>query len=114
VCLHYKFLCRDQFLETDFMTREGISLKRLEVPRGLGPASRAIPHTSPPLLPTLSNPQPLEVSPQNCNISIMPSLPLPSEMIAEEYSLQFLPPLRTYSKSAFFPPLVLRHLLLLT
>jgi hypothetical protein len=41
--LHYKFLCRDHFLPTDFVTPEGIHLNRLAVPCGLDSASRSIP-----------------------------------------------------------------------
>jgi len=53
---------------------------------------------APPLLPTLSNPQPLAVSPQNSNLPLLPPLPLTSEMTPEENILQVLPPLKTYSK----------------
>jgi len=54
--------------------------------------------SSPPLLPTLSNPQPSAVSPQNSNVPVLPPLPLTSELPPEENNLQVLPPLRTYSK----------------
>jgi hypothetical protein len=53
--------------------------------------------SSPTLLPTLSDPQPSEVSPQNNNLSVLPPLLLPSEFTPEENSLQFLAPLRTHS-----------------
>jgi len=96
--LHYKFLCHDHFLLTDFTTPEGIRLNRSAVTLGLGSASYSIPQSSPPLLPTLSNPQPSTVSPQNSNLPVQPPLPLTSELTQEENSLQVLPPLRIYSK----------------
>ena len=96
--LQYKFLCRDHFLPTDFVTPEGIRLNRLAVPLGLDSASHSIPQPSPPFLPTLSNPQPSAVSPQNSDHPLLPPLPLTSELTAEENSLQVMPPLRTYSK----------------
>ena len=96
--LQHKFLCRDHFLPTDFVTPEGIRLNRMAVPRGLASASHSIPQSSPPLLPTLSNPQPSAVSPKNSNLPVLPPLPLTSELPPEEYNLQVLPPLRTYSK----------------
>ena len=83
--LHYKFLCRDHFLPTDFVTPEGIRLNRFAVPRGLDSASHSIPKPSP-------------VSPQNSNLPLLPPLPLTSELTPEKNSLQVLPPLRTYSK----------------
>jgi hypothetical protein len=76
--LQYKCLCRDHFLPTDFMTPEGIRLNRLAVPLGLDSASHSVP--------------------QNCNLPVLPPLPLTSEFTPEENSLQVLPPLRTYSK----------------
>jgi len=48
--LHQKFLCRDHFLPTDFVTPEGIRLNRMAVPRGLASASHSIPQSSAPLL----------------------------------------------------------------
>ena len=93
-----QILCRDHLLPTDFVTPEGILLNRLAVPRGLDSASHSIPQLSPPLLPTLPNPQPSAVSPQNSNHPLLQPLPLTSELTAEENSLQVLPPLRTYSK----------------
>jgi len=96
--LHYKFLYRDHFLPTDFTTPEGICLNRTAVPLGLDSASHSIPQSSPPMLPTLSNPQPSAVSPQNSNLPVLPPLPLTYELTPEENSLQVLPPLRTYSK----------------
>jgi len=51
-----------------------------------------------PLLPTLSNPQPLAVNPQNSNLPVFPPLPLLSELTPEENSLPLLSPLRTCSK----------------
>ena len=93
--LHYKFLCWDHFLPTDFMTPEGMCQNRLAVPRGLDSSSHSIPQPSPPLLPTLSNPQSSAVSPQNGNLPVLPPLPLTSELTSEENSLQVLPPLRT-------------------
>ena len=96
--LHHKFLCRDHFLPTDFMTPEGIRLNRMAVLLGLDLASHSIPQSSPPLLPTLSNPQPSAVSPQNSNLPVRPPLPLTSELTPEENSLQVLLPLTTYSK----------------
>ena len=80
------------------MTLEGIRLYRMAFPRGLASASHSIPQSSPPLLPTLSNPQPSAVSPQNSNHPVLPPLPLTSELPLEENNLQVLPPLRTYSK----------------
>jgi hypothetical protein len=100
--LHYKFLCQNHFSLTDFMTPEGIHLNRLSVPCDLDLASHFIPQSSLPLLCTLSNPQPLEISPQNNNLPILPPLPLPSELTPEENNLQVLPPLRTYSKVPLF------------
>ena len=94
VLLHHKFLCRDHFLPTDFVTPEGIRLNRLAVPHGLDSSSHSIPQPSPPLLPTLSNPQPSPVSPRNSNLPLLP----PLQLTPEEKSLQVLPPLRTYSK----------------
>ena len=93
-----QLLCRDHFLPTDFMAPKRIHLNRLAVPLGLDSASHSIPQSSPPLLPTLSNPQPSAVSPQNSNISVLPPLPLILELTPEENSLQVLPPLGTYSK----------------
>ena len=90
--LNHKCLCRDHFLPSDFQTPEGIRLNRLAVPRALDSASHSIPQPSPPLLPTLSNPQPSPVSPWN--FPLLPPLPL----TPEENYLQVLPPLRTYSK----------------
>jgi hypothetical protein len=100
--LHYKFLCRDHFLPTDFMALEGTRLNRLAVPRGLDSASHSVPQPSPPLLPTISDPQPPAVSPQNFNLPVLPPLPLTSELTPEENILQVLPPLRTYSKLRSF------------
>jgi hypothetical protein len=48
--VHYKFLCWDRFLPTDFMAAKGIRLNRLAVPCGLESASHAVPQPSPPLL----------------------------------------------------------------
>ena len=96
--LHYQLLCRDHFLPTDFMTPEGICLNRLAVPLALDSASHSIPQSSLPLLPTLSNPQPSAVNPQNSNFPVLPPLPLTSELTPEENSLQVLRPLRTYCK----------------
>ena len=96
--LRHKFLCRDHFLPTDFTTPEGIRLNRSAVPLGLDSASHSIPQSSPPMFPTLSNPQPSAVSPQNSNLPVLPPLPLTSELTEEENSLLVLPPLRTYSK----------------
>jgi hypothetical protein len=96
--LQYKVLCRDHFLPTDFVTPEGIRLNRMAVPCGLASASHSIPQSSPPLLPTLSNPQPSAVSPQNSNLPVQPPLPLTSELPPDENNLKVLPPLRTYSK----------------
>jgi hypothetical protein len=90
--LHYKLLCRDHFLPTDFMTPEGIRLNRLAVPRDLDSASHSAPQSPPPLLPTISDPQPPAVSPQNCNLPVLPTLPLTSELTPEENRLQVLPP----------------------
>jgi hypothetical protein len=69
--LHQIFLCRDHFFPTDFVTPEGIRLNRLAVPCGLYSASHSIPQSCPPLLPTLSNPQPLAASPRN-NLPVLP------------------------------------------
>jgi len=96
--LKNKFLCQDLFLLTDFMTPEGVRLNRLAVPCDLDLASHSIPQSSPPLLPTLSNPQPSAVSPQYSNLPGLPPLPLTSELTPEENSLQVFPSLRTYSK----------------
>jgi len=96
--LRHKFLCRDHFLPTDFTTPEGIRLNRMAVPLVLDSASHSIPQSSPPLLPTISNPQPSAVSPQNSNLPVLPPLPLTSELPPEENNLKVLPPLRTYSK----------------
>ena len=60
-----RVLCRDHFLQTDFVTPRGIRLNRSAVPLVLDSASHSNPQSSPPLLPTLSNPQPSAVSPQN-------------------------------------------------
>jgi len=80
-CLQNKFLCRDHFLPTDFMTPEGICLINLAVPCGLDLASHSIPQASPPSkLPFLS------------------PLQLPSELTPEEISVRVLPFLRTFSK----------------
>ena len=95
-------LCQGHFSPTDFMTPEGIHLNRLSVPCGLDLASHSIPQSSLPFLPTLSNPQPSEVSPQNNNLPTLPPLPLPSELTPEENSFQALPPLRTHSKFCLF------------
>jgi len=100
--LHYRFLCQDHFLLKDYMTPEGIHLDRLSVLCGLDLASHSIPQSSPPLLPTLSKPQPSEVSPQNNNLPILSPFPLPSELTPEENSLQVLPPLKTCSKLPLF------------
>ena len=96
--LKSKFLCRDHFLPTDFVTLGGIRLNRSAVPLGLDSASHSNPQSSPPLLPTLSNPQPSAVSPQNSNLPVLPPLPLTSELSPEENNLQVLPPKRTYSR----------------
>jgi len=80
------------------MTPEEICLNRMADTLGLDSASHSIPQPSPPLLPTLSNPQPSAVSPQNSNLPVLPPLPLTSELTPEENSLRVLPPLRTYSK----------------
>ena len=88
--LHYKFLYWDHFLPTDFVTPEWIPLNRLAVPSGLVSASHSIPQPSLPLLPTLSNPQPSAVSPQNSNLPVLSLLPLTSELTSEENSLQVL------------------------
>jgi hypothetical protein len=96
--LQYKVLCRNHFFLTDFVTPEGMRLNRTAVPCGLASAAHSIPQTSPPLLPSLSNPQPSPVSPQNSNHPVLPPLPLTSELPAEENNLKVLPPLRTYSK----------------
>ena len=80
------------------MTTEGIRLNRSAVTRGLDSASHSITQSSPPLLHTLSNPQPTAVSPQNSNLTVLPPLPLTSELKPEENTLQVLAPLRTYSK----------------
>jgi hypothetical protein len=79
--LHNKFLCRDHFLPTGFMTPEGICLISLAVPCGLDLASHSIPQASP-----LSN------------LPFLPPLPLPSELTHGENSLHILPLLRTCSK----------------
>ena len=63
--LRSKVLCRDHFLPTDFVTRGGIHPNLSAVTLGLDSASHSNPQSSPPLLPTLSNPQPSAVSPQN-------------------------------------------------
>ena len=76
----------------------GICLNRLAVPCGFDSASHSIPQSTPPLLPTISNPQPSEVSPQNSKLPVLSPLPLPSELTPEENSLHFLPPLRTCCK----------------
>jgi hypothetical protein len=76
--LYHKYLCRDHFLPTDFMTPEGIRLNRMAVPLGLDSASHCIPQSSPPLLPTRSNPQLSAVNPQNSNLPVLPPLPLTS------------------------------------
>ena len=96
--LKYRFLFRDHFLPTDFMTPEGIRLNRLSVPCGLDSALHSIPQSLPPLLATLSNPQPSVVSPQNSNLPVLPPLPLTSKLTQGENSPQVLPPLRTYNK----------------
>ena len=96
--LKSKFLCRDHFLPTDFVTPGGIRLNRSAVPLGLDSASHSNPQSSPLLLPTLSNPQPSAVSRQNSNLPVLPPLPLTSELSPEENNLQVLPPQRTYSR----------------
>ena len=85
-------------MPTDFVTPGGIRLNRSAVPLGLDSASHSNPQSSPPLLPTLSNPQPSAVSPQNSNLPVLPPLPLTSELSPEENNLQVLPPKRTYSR----------------
>jgi len=72
---HNKFLFRDHFLLTEFMTPEGICVMRLAVPCGLDLASHSIPQASPPS-----------------------KLPLPSDLTPEEISLHVLPLLRICSK----------------
>jgi hypothetical protein len=96
--LQHIFLCRDRFLPRDFVTPQGIRLNIMAVSRGLASASHSIPQSSPPLLPTLSNPQPSAVSPQNSNIPVLPPFPLTSELSPEADNLQVLPPPRTYNK----------------
>jgi hypothetical protein len=96
--LRNKVLCRDHFLPTDFLAPEGVRRKRNAVPCGLASASHSIPQSSPPLLPTLSNPKPSVVHPQNSNLPVLPPLPLTSELPPEENNLKVLPPLRTYSR----------------
>jgi hypothetical protein len=70
----------------------------LAVPCGSDLASHAIPQPSPPMLPTLPNPQPSAVSPQNSNFPVMPYLPLPSEKTPEPNALQVPTPLKTYGR----------------
>jgi len=73
--LRNKFLCRGHFFLTDFVTPGGIHLNRLAVACGLDSASHSIPQSSPPLLPTLSNPQTTAVTPLNSNLPALPPLP---------------------------------------
>ena len=90
--------CRDHFLPTDFVTPGGIRLNRSTVPLGLDSASHSNPQTSPPLLPTLSNPQSSALSPQNNNFPVLPPLPLNSELSPEENNIQLMSHKRTYSR----------------
>ena len=86
--LHYKFLCCDHFLPTDFTTPGGICLNRTAVPLGLDSASHSIPQSSPPMLPTLSNPQPSAVCPQSSNLPVLPPLQLTSELTEEKIAFK--------------------------
>ena len=96
--LKNKFLCRDHFLLTDFVTPGWIRLNRMAVPRGLDSALHSIPQSSLPLLPILSTPQTTAVSQQNSNLPVLPPLPFTSELTPGEHNLQVLPFLSTYSR----------------
>jgi hypothetical protein len=89
------FLCRDHFLPTDFMTPEGIHLKRVAVPFGLDSAPRSNPQ---PSLPAAFNPLPSEASPKRNNLDILLPHRLPSELTPGKKNVYVLLPLRTYSK----------------
>ena len=80
------------------------------VPLGLDSALHSNPLSSPPLLPTLSNPQSSALSPQNNNLPVLPPLPLNSELSLEENNIQLMPPKRTYSRLPSSSTHVVTHL----
>ena len=96
--LKSKFLRLDNFLVTDFVKPGGIRLNRSAVPLGLESASLSNPQHSPPLLPTVSNPQPSAVTPKDSNLPVLIPLPLTSELSPEENNLQVLQHQRTCSR----------------